>query len=167
LYLPDSIESIGAALLYGSINIQTINLPYIGNDRGNSKNYTIKSYFYDFYLSTNPIPSYLSTIIVREGALSTNAIVNMEGLKCLILKEGVSRVDSNAIKDCLNLEFIVIENENTIISDSMYSNIPKANICLSFEEIPSTWGESWNEDKLTIYYPSMWEYDENNHPVLI
>ena len=167
LYLPDSIESIGVALLYGSENIQTINLPYIGVDRANSGNYGINSYFNIYNTTTNPIPVSLSTIIVRGEVLSTNAIVNMEGLKCLILKEGVSRVDSNAIKDCLNLEFIVIENENTIINDSMYSNIPKANICLSFEEIPSTWGESWNEDKLTIYYPSMWEYDENNHPVLI
>ena len=105
-----------------------------------------------------------------EGDVTYTSVISVGPSQLYIgTKGGVYKGKANGktIEDTISMANNIIENENTIINDNMYSNIPKANICLSFEEIPSTWGESWNEDKLTIYYPSMWEYDENNHPVLI
>ena len=147
--LPGSVVYIGERIFSGCGSLESISIPFIGDQRRVStdtacvplghifgtSNYTgaiqVSQYPGSGNAETYYIPSSLKTVIVTDGEIVTSAFRNCSNLQTVVLPKNATSIGNRAFENCTGLTVIAIPDGVTQIGNyafSRCSNLAEVNI---------------------------------------
>ena len=97
LVIPKSVVSIGYAALQGCTGLESITVPFVGADNGETEHDTFG------YIFGGNVPSSLRTVTITGGTIGDDAFSGCTNLTNVIIGDEVASVDRNAFFGCENL----------------------------------------------------------------
>ena len=167
LVIPSGVTSIGTGLLSNTMNIETLEVPFLGATNAMDDTKQFVSYYWgqiSYTGNENGVPASLKTLVVGGGrdTIVANAFYWAKNLETVAFGEGVTTIESGAFYYCMKLKTIVLpESLRTVkryavnyalLLDSLV--IPAG--CTNIE-----YGAFWNCPKLKSLTLSLHPFDDN------
>ena len=96
IVIPDTVERIGENVFYGCSSLQSMTLPFLGNDRDGT---TASDVGYLFRSATF-IPAQLRTVCVTDArTVGANAFYGCSGLRTVSLNDGIESIGNSAFAE--------------------------------------------------------------------
>jgi hypothetical protein len=143
--LPQSVAYIGKGAFAGCVNLETLQIPFVGESIDAVGKYALFGYIFGtgVYVGTESalqyaepwgivnsdyysIPSTLKNVTVLGGEIKSGAFYNCGKIQTITLADGVTAIGSHAFNGCANLEKVTFSSNIVFLGANAFANAPSS-----------------------------------------